>query len=85
MQCMRSQHTEPEGLTSQMHAKGKGFGPVVHVATSQLLHFTLASIIKAKGSSNATTVSRLITDMAGAQTVEDGDMGGALFAIDRGS
>ena len=56
----------------------------MHVATSQFLHFSLASIINAKGSSNAATVSRLIADMGGAQTVEDCDMGGALFAIDRG-
>ena len=56
----------------------------MHVATSQLLHFTLATIINARSASNAATVERLIADMGGAQTAEDFDMKGALFAIDRG-
>ncbi len=43
-------------------AKG-GFGPVQHVAVSQLTHFVLGGIINSPGSSDAASVQGLLMDM----------------------
>jgi len=64
-QRMRSFKCQEEGFTRQRHAKGGGFGPVQHVAVSQLSHFVIGAIINSQGSSDADTLEQLLFDMDG--------------------
>ena len=82
---MRSTKCDEEGFVRKRHAKGGGFGPVQHVAVSQLTHFVTGAIINSRGSSDADTIEQLLFDMdPDAHVMGDTNHEGAWFCIDRG-
>jgi len=84
-QRMRTYKCLMEHFVRQRHAAKGGFGPVQHVAVSQLTHFVLGGIINSPGSTDAASVQQMLYDMdADAQTVGDTDHDSAMFWIDRG-
>ena len=84
-QRMRSQKCKGEGFVRQRHATGGGFGPVQHVAVSQLTHFVLGAIINSQTSGDAESIEQLLFDMdADADLMGDVNHQGAIFCIDRG-
>ena len=69
----------------QRHASSGGFGPVQHVAVSQLTHFVLGGIINEVNTSDADTIEQLLFDMdCSSQTFGGVDHKGATFCVDRG-
>jgi len=83
-QRMRSYKCDDEGFVRVRHAKG-GFGPVQHVAVSQLTHFVIGAIVNSKGSSDAKTLEHLLYECNhGTQVIGDTNYNGAAFFLDRG-
>ncbi len=69
----------------QRHAKSGRFGPVQHVAVSQLTHFVLGGIINEVNTSDADTIEQLLYDLdCSSQTFGAVDHKGATFCVDRG-
>jgi hypothetical protein len=62
-QRVRSLLCALEGFVRQRHAKGGGFGPVQHVAVSQLTHLVLGRIINSPGSSDDKSAEQLLCDV----------------------
>jgi hypothetical protein len=84
-QRMRSLLCETEGFVRQRHAKGGGFGPVQHVAASQLTHFVLGCIINSPGSSDDKSVEQLLYDVdEDADCIGQTDHNLVPYFIDRG-
>ena len=84
-QRMRTYKCKDEQFVRQRHAAKGGFGPVQHVAVSQLTHFVLGGIINSPGSSDAASVQGLLMDMDDqAQVWGDTNHHGAKFWVDRG-
>jgi hypothetical protein len=83
-QRMRSFKCDEEDFVRVRHAKG-GFGPVQHVAVSQLTHCVLGFIINSKGSTDAASMQQLLFDLdVSAQVPCDTNHHGAPFFLDRG-
>ena len=84
-QRMRSQKCKSEGFVRVRHAKGGGFGPVQHVAVSQLTHFVLGTITNSQTPGGAESIEQLLFDMdMDADLMADVNHLGAVFCIDRG-
>jgi hypothetical protein len=84
-QRMRTYKCKDEQFVRQRHAAKGGFGPVQHVAVSQLTHFVLGGIINSPGSSDAESLQGLLMDMDDqAQVWGDTNHHGAKFWVDGG-
>jgi hypothetical protein len=84
-QRMRSLKCKLEGFVQQRHSDAGGFGPVQHVAVSQLTHFVLGGIVNSMNSSDAASAQTVLRDLdPGAQNQDDVNLHWLIFAIDRG-
>jgi len=84
-QRMRSNKCMEELFVRQRHSDAGGFGPVQHVAVSQLTHFVLGGIVNSVNSTDAASVQTILRDLdPEAQNQDDVNLEPLIFAFDRG-